>query len=324
MWYNNKGRIHIAIKSFWKVFMYSNQNNGHSQRRPQKRYSPNDNKFERYIPALILLAVAVIFFILGGVVCVGVYKVINPPPAEDTTPVGVVRPEDIIGEQSSSNETASGTSDEVSPIDKLICIDPGHGFGDGGTADSPNMQGKNEAYFNFEFSKMLKEALEAKGFRVILTHDSVKIPDGFDYDSDNIFSASDNFNGNPVSERRDFAMAQNPDYFISIHCDSFSDPSVHGMRIYYPNTNDASSLAIDKLVSRMAVVTAEYSSTTARKFAQEPDASYAVTKNWGAVPAMLVELGFVTNPDDAACLLDAEWNRKVAEAFSKGIEDYFS
>ena len=304
--------------------MYSKTSNGKGARRNPKRYNPGGNFFQNNAIVITIIFVAIASFVLGGFSFLGVYKLVNPMPEKETEEIEFINPGDI---QNSGTSEEAETQNNKNPVfaDKLICIDPGHGLNDPGVVSLPYMNGKSEAYFNFTFAIYLRAELEALGFNVRFTYDGSTIPSGFDYDGDNIFSASDNFNGEVVSERRDYAMSLNPDYFISIHCDSFAaDETVQGMRIYASDENQFASKAIDKIVSRMAPVTARYENTTARKFIKDANEAYAVTKKWTDIPAMLVELGFVTNKADADCLLDEEWNKSVAAAMAKAIADYFS
>lgn len=304
--------------------MYRKNKNGRISGKSSKRYNPGGNFLQRNVITITIILVAIVSFVLGGFSFIGVYKLVNPAPEKETEEIEFLDPEDII---KPGTDTESDTAGPLNPgfSDKVICIDPGHGMNDPGTVNLKYMNGKSEADFNFIFATFLKAELETIGFKVVLTYDGVSIPTGFDYDGDNIFSASDNFNGEVISERRDYAMSLKPDYFISIHCDSFaSDESVQGMRIYAHDSNELASNAIDKIISRMAAVTAKYENTTARKFMKDEDNAFAVTKKWTNTPAMLVELGFVTNKQDADCLLSEEWNKSVAVAIAKAISDYFS
>lgn len=304
--------------------MYKKTSNGKVARKTTRRYNPGGNFFQENAVIITIIVVAVVSFVIGGFSFLGVYKLVNPMPDKETEEIEFVTPDDILN---SGELTDSQTQGPQNPsfADKVICIDPGHGLNDPGTVNLPYMNGKSEADFNFAFATYLRSELEALGFKVLFTYDGQSIPTGFDYDNDNIFSASDNFNGEVVSERRDYAMSLKPDYFISIHCDSFeSDESVHGMRIYACDDNELASKAIDKIISRMAPITAKYENTTARKFLKDQDNAFAVTKKWTNTPAMLVELGFVTNKADADCLLSEEWNKSVAAAVAKAIADYYS
>ncbi len=302
-----------------EVIMYSNHNSIRKKRRPQKRYAPKKKKNDYNITAVFVVTSLILVAVIALIIF-GISKISGDADESGDIEISIVRPEDLRpADDSSTTDKSNDTAGK-----KIICIDPGHGFADVGTVVNSYMHGKTEADFNLTFSVELKAALEEMGFIAVLTHDGQKIPDGYDYDGDGLYSATEIATDGHISERRDFAMAQNPDYFISVHCDSFSDESVKGMRIYYSSDSNESSSAVDKLVERMKSVTSIYPNTTARKFPQDPENVYAVVKKWGSTPAMLCELGFVSSPEDAACLLDIEWHKKTARSIAEGISDYFS
>ncbi len=296
--------------------MYRSRNKG----RHLKRYSAAKKKTGNSPSALLILCIAIVSFVIGGAAVFGLYRVFNDGESENTEYIKVVDPEDLVGDDKNSFKTAKPKTDGSKP---LVCIDPGHGFVDIGTTGT-FIAGKTEAQINLEFSLKLKKRLIDRGFDVILTHDGKEIPVGYDYDNNNHFSANDANASTPTSERRDFAMSKNPDCFISIHCDSFSNPLVSGMRIYYSTDNTSASSVIDKIVTAMTPITNEYPNTTAKKFPKPTEEAYAVTKKWGSTPAFLVELGFITNAEDAECLLSEAWQEKTAFAIAKGLMESFS
>ncbi len=281
------------------------------------RYSEKQKKFDPKIPIIGIIGILTAVALIGGFVTFGIIKLISSGETADSNEIYKVNVGDLISKYEGEGNTAVNGK-------KTICIDPGHGFADIGRPANQYMQGKNEAYFNLVFSLHLKSALEELGYNVILTHDGNKIPDGYDYDGDNLYSANDSGTSNAHSERRDYAMAQKPDYFISIHCDSFDDESVHGMRFYHSSDNAIGGVGIDLIMESMKEITAIYPNTTTKKKTENPDETYAVIKKWNGVPAIMCELGFLSNPSDTACLLDEEWNKKTAAAIASGINEYFS
>ena len=74
----------------------------------------------------------------------------------------------------------------------------------------------------------------------------------------------------------------------------------------------------------METAICRYNPTITTQLQPDADNAFAVTKKWTDTPAMLVELGFVTNKADADCLLSEEWNTSVASAIDKAISDYFA
>jgi len=300
--------------------MYKNQNNS-SQRRRMKRYNPG---YPSRIPGQVILILCAVFLIggvVGAAVGIGAYRVIGKNDNNETYgTIGVVDPGKI------NSTTPSDTSDgeSVTKTGKLICIDPGHGFIDGGAVS--NLVSVREYDINKKFSEMLKNDLVAIGFEVIFTHEGKSIPEGYDYDNDGVFDEVGTVNGVSRSERRDVAMSFSPDYFISIHCNSFvSNSNVGGMMLYYEGENQSSASAASSLVMAMGEVERKYLPVaSARAEGKYGDDIYAVTRRWGETPAVLAELGYMTNPEDAVYLQNDEWLGAVSKAFAKAISDYFS
>ncbi len=298
--------------------MYQNSNSRNTKY--GKRYNPSGGMDPAVRFGIILLVVFVVGFALGGIICTGIYKAVNGDGSGTLPPLGVVTT------SPTGITTPSSTQPQGNPAysDKLICIDPGHGFKDKGSS-SEYIGDKTESDINLAFSLKLKAALEAKGFTVKLTHDGMAIPTGFDYDGDNIFSATEvsSSNGEYISERRDYAHSLNPDFFVSVHCDTFSTDEAKGMRLYYERSNSASAAASDALITYMASLQNKYETTT-RKYPKEGGDVFAVIKGWAAdTPAILAELGFITNPKDASNLLSDEWMSDAATAYANAIADYF-
>ena len=112
------------------------------------------------------------------------------------------------------------------------------------------------------------------------------------------------------------------DLFVSIHIDSFEEmESVRGTRIYYC-TDTPYSIGSKKLCDALAEsVKAALPDTNARSFAKSSAEAYVVTKHT-EMPSVLIEMGFATNPDDAASILDTEWRDSFCRAIADGIKAY--
>ena len=75
------------------------------------------------------------------------------------------------------------------PKNYTICVDPGHGFVDGGTGENIFENGVLEKDITIAVSKLLRTYLEERGFEVIMTHDGINVP-------------SADVNGNNISIRK--------------------------------------------------------------------------------------------------------------------------
>jgi N-acetylmuramoyl-L-alanine amidase len=151
------------------------------------------------------------------------------------------------------------------------------------------------------------------------------------------------------------------DLFVSIHADAFNDPKVRGASVYTLSRRGASSEAARWLAERensadlvggvsledkgdmlasvlldlSQIGTLQASSEAAERVLGQlkslgkthkrrvQQAGFVVLKS-PDIPSMLVETAFISNPDEERRLKDPAHQRRVAEALSKGIVDYFN
>ena len=194
-----------------------------------------------------------------------------------------------------------------------ILIDPGHGFEDGGAGDGILPSGILEKDINLAIANYLKEDLTDYGFQTIMSHDGKSFPKT---------AVDDNNNKFRPEERIAYANSLDIDYYISIHVNSHTDPNASGARVYYQQTwvkeNQNSEVITryvansidDAFIGDVDVVT-------------HNDVSLAVTRETKAA-ATLVEVGFCTNPTDAANMIQAEWQEQMAQAMADGIHQYYT
>ena len=195
----------------------------------------------------------------------------------------------------------------------VICVDPGHGYDDPGAIYEQTMGGIPEKAVTLDVALMLTERLEAAGLTVIMTHSDDAIP--ADY------SSPDQYTMDPF-ERVDFVKAHPEiDLFISLHCDAYTDDtSVGGTRIYYYNGGvdgttgytAALSEALGKALSIEVPI-----------IGKDMAEAYYVTKML-SMPSVLIEMGFITNSDDAVNLLSDEWRNTFVAGAAQGILDYIA
>ncbi len=205
------------------------------------------------------------------------------------------------------------TMPPISENAPIICIDPGHGFDDGGTS-SEFMGGLNEDDITLAVSLMLEEELKKLGYQTVLTHDGKEFP---------VTSAYDNNNKYKPQERVAFANTVEMDYYVSIHCNAHTNSAAYGTRIYYfdgPVKIEHTSGVIAEHINRGILSSLEpgsYSSVI-----EMTEGVYYVIRET-KVPASLIEMGFVTNEADAEKMLDADWQRSFARGVAAGIDSYY-
>ncbi len=221
---------------------------------------------------------------------------------------------------------------------KLIAIDPGHGGVDPGAT---GISGVREKALMLTQARELKRRLEATGrFRVVLTRHR----DAF------------------IRLRKRIAIARRAgaDLFISLHADTIANPKVRGGSIYTlserASDREAAALAAkenkadmiagvdlagrDREVASILInlaqrnsqtetakvakiLTAELSKTMKLLRRTHRFAGFAVLKA-PDIPSVLVELGYLSNPVDERNLRRLKHRAKVARAFVRAVDGYFS
>ncbi len=232
-----------------------------------------------------------------------VEEVVTLPPAMPAVGVGRIMPE------------------VVEQRDILICVDPGHGFEDGGSGDAETSfypDGVLEKDITIVVANMVSEDLQKRGFKTVMTHDGIHMPETYNWDG------NDRFNPN---ERVAMMNDLNPDFIVSIHTNTAGNPNACGVQVYYNHVsgfkdndwNEPAAVSIAEAIDELVEITAE---TDLRNPENADNASLAVTRDTHAAAA-LVELGFCTNEKDAANLIDPIWQASVADAIAEGIERFF-
>ena len=169
---------------------------------------------------------------------------------------------------------------------KIVCIDAGHGGKDPG-AESGGVQEKDIA-----LTVALKVGALLKDCEVIYTR------------------TEDVYVG--LSERALIANQAKADLFVSIHCNSAPSASANGMEVYVHTTRSAASTrAAHAIYDRLLPA-----SGLRGRGVKAND--YAVLRET-VMPAVLVELGFVSNDGDRAKLISEDWQNRAAETITSGI-----
>jgi len=100
------------------------------------------------------------------------------------------------------------------------------------------------------------------------------------------------------------------DYFISIHCNSFSADS-HGVETFSLASTGKGRMLAEKVHKELIPATGLYN----RGLKSE---NYHVLRETDC-PAILTEIGFISNPKEEALMKDSVWDDKVSSAIAKGI-----
>lgn len=187
----------------------------------------------------------------------------------------------------------------------VIWLDPGHGGTDPG-ATSSFLGEETEASVNLRLSLLVKERLEAYGYTVRMAWTEADPPaaDGSYPYPDRIARA----NADPEA-----------DLYVCLHCNSFSDPSVSGARLYYFPDPDPYTHPL--AVSVATAIGQAHGETAPRLFPQTADNAFYVLRH-ATMPAFLLETLFVSHPGDAAKLLDPTWLETEADGIAAGLRAF--
>lgn len=184
---------------------------------------------------------------------------------------------------------------------KIIAIDPGHGGSDSGAVGSYSQ----EKDITLAISKRLQTLLNDAGATVIMTRTT-------DVDVYGPYAGA----VEELQARANVANAAKADVFVCIHIDSFDSPNAGGVTAYY-NSKTPYDYSLAKYIH------AENMDVTNFPDRGVQTANFYVLLHTN-MPATLLELGFISNPNEENALNTAEQQQKFAESIAKGLADYFN
>ncbi len=184
-----------------------------------------------------------------------------------------------------------------------IVIDVGHGGSDPGKV---GIQGIKEKDVNLAIARYLKDYLIAEDYTVYMTRET----DQGLYDE-----SVSNKKKSDLSNRIQFLQKKNASCMISIHQNSYPDTIQHGAQtFYYEGREEDKNFAQyvqDSLLAFDPSNTRQIKSNT----------SYYILKN-AQVPSILIECGFLSNPEETANLTDPNYQKQIAYAIAIGTCRY--
>lgn len=179
------------------------------------------------------------------------------------------------------------TQAEIEPLGITVVLDPGHG----GVQPGCVIGELQEKDIDMAITQRLKLQLEQMGFDVVMTRTS-------DEDVD-------------LSERAAIANQAEGDCFISVHCNSYEDAAVSGLECFYFRSEEGKELAeaISRATSADDIRTREIK-----------EGNFQVLRET-IMPAVLIEVGYMTNPEELEALASDDYQQKLAESIADGIAD---
>ena len=187
---------------------------------------------------------------------------------------------------------------------KKVTGDPGHGGKDPG-AIGPT--GTQEKAITLAVSKMVADLLKPV-VEVKLTRED-----------DRALGATVNAD---LQTRADMANSWGADVFFSIHCNSAVDRNAHGGEVYTTPGQGQADVLAESIIKAMEKGLPELSF---RKDTTDGDsdkeAKFAVLTRT-KMPAVLIELAFISNPAEEALLKNPEFQARASRAIAEGIAGY--
>ena len=186
-----------------------------------------------------------------------------------------------------------------------VALDPGHGGYDGGARAMDS--GIWEKELTLQIAQAVEKELNARGAAVVLTRteDVCLAQEG----SGKARKRAD------LQKRLDIAEEAQADVFLSIHLNEYRDRSESGPQVFYQKGADAGRLLAGAMQESL-VQTLQPAKVRAANAGD-----YYVLRNT-ALPAVLVECGFLSNAAEEKKLLDKAYQRMIAQAVANGLEEW--
>lgn len=176
------------------------------------------------------------------------------------------------------------------PGRKLIVVDAGHGGKDAGAT----REGIYEKNMTLSIALKLRDVLQKMGYQVHMTRDVDKFLE--------------------LSEITAITNRVKPDLFVSVHINSSTNPGLNGLETYYYHDR---SLPLAKAIHRqmVAAISAKDNNVRRAKF-------YVI--NHTSVPAVLCEVGYISNAAERGSMLTPQRQQATAEAIARGVTDFLN
>ena len=207
---------------------------------------------------------------------------------------------------------------------KVVCIDPGHQLeqileeepnGPGSDVMKQGVtsgaygeaSGKNEYEVVLEIGLKLRDILTSKGYTVVMTRETNEV------------SISN-------VQRAQIATDANADIFVRIHCNGVDDTTVAGVMCYGPS--GANPYLSAELITNSQKLCDLLRDNQCAATGQRPmDNLYQDDMtgiNWATMPVSIVEVGFMSNPEEDLYIASEDGENAIATGLANGIDAYFA
>lgn len=180
-----------------------------------------------------------------------------------------------------------------------VVVDAGHGAKDNGASGKDGTREKN---LNLDVALKLEKHLKALGFNILMTR------------RDDTFIE--------LQDRANLANTNNADFFMSIHFNSTGGTKAAGIEhLYYPNIlNDGNDISNKRIAEVFQLEVLKATKRGSRGVIARPELAVL---NKSKMPAILTELGFLSNPAELALVKTEKYREDCARALAVSMLKYF-
>ena len=190
-------------------------------------------------------------------------------------------------------------------LTKTVILDAGHGGEDGGASSADGILEKD---LNLALALTMRDILVASGVNVILTRETDTL----------LYDRNVDFQGRKkildMQARIQITNAAINPVFVSLHMNTYPNPSCQGVQVWYSVNNEAS----ETLAKVIHATTQEILQHENDRPVKRSGSSIYLLHHLEC-PAVLVECGFLSSPEEAALLNDAAYRQQLALTLCMGI-----
>lgn len=186
-------------------------------------------------------------------------------------------------------------------LGKVIILDSGHGGVDAGATGNQII----EKDLNLILTRKLEKELVSRGATVYLTRE----------DDNDLSTTTVNRKRSDLYNRAKYINKISPNMYISIHLNSVTNSSWRGLQVFYTTKNEENKLIAETITNHL-----KESISNVREI--KKDNTYYMYKHITS-PGVLIEAGFISNPNDSYLLQNKEYQDKLISSISDSIEIYF-
>lgn len=252
-------------------------------------------------------------------------KKTDPPREAQVAENTTEKEDDSQKEVKQTTIAAEQPAQEPTPAQKrrIICIDAGHQK-EGISEQEPNGPGSSEMkaklatgtqgvvtgvpehVVNLQVAMLLKSELLARGYEVVMIRETDDCPKS-------------------NAERAQIANESGAELFIRIHANGSDDSTVHGVVTFAPSTGNKYVAGIAEQCNRLSQLVTDHIAerTKAKNLGvQQTDTMTGI--NWCKIPVTIVEMGFMTNPEEDRNLSDSSYQKRIVRGIADGIDAYYN